>query len=267
MELTLLGEGAVMIRVSMKLVRNCLSPLVLAIGAAVIPGDLTASEIEGDYLYKVSLVRAAPGQLLELIELIKTNQPAGEKDEAGDLGPFMMRHSQGDQWDILLMYAAGDYASYFAEKRNLARAAASTFRTRFDALAAFREDMFAFGPGLDTVRVAFAENDFYHVEIFNARPGKHEDLLEERRMENTYLINIGRRANMIWRVDQGSDADSFTIGFYKSLQDYAAPAKVTDSEERNRIAIAAGFKGRDFIGIYLRELISSHHDTLAVRVR
>lgn len=239
--------------------------LLIVLGL-VWPAGLWAAEVEGEYLYKVSLVRAAPGKLLALVDLIKTRQPVGETDAAGDLGPFMMRHSQGDQWDLLLMYPADDYAIYFAEDRNAARAA-SDFRARFDSLTAFREDMFTFGPALETVQSAFTENDFYHVEIFNALPGKHEELLEERRMENAYLINIGIRPNMIWRVDQGSDADSFTIGFYKSLQEYAAPSKVTDPEEKNRIAIAAGFEGRNFIGTYLRELISSHHDTLAVSVR
>lgn len=234
--------------------------------AALGSSSVFASEVEGDYLYKVSLVRAAPGRLLELIKMIKAEQPAGREDKAGDLGPFVMRHSQGDQWDLLLMYPAEDYSSYFAEERNVARAAANGFRTRFDALVAFRADMFAFGPELELVRSAFAKNVFYHVEIFNALPGKHEELLEERRMENAYLIGIGKRPNMIWRVDQGSDADSFTVGFYTSLQDYASPAAVTDSEEQNRIAIEAGFEGREFIGTYLRELISSHHDTLAVSV-
>lgn len=255
-----------MVAVSKKALRFWLSAFGVVMGLAGIPAS-TAAGVEGDYLYKVSLVRAAPGQLLELIEMIKADQPAGREDEAGDPGPFIMRHSQGDQWDLLLMYPAKDYSSYFAEERNVARAAASAFRTRFDALVAFREDMFAFGPELDLVRSAFAENVFYHVEIFNALPGKHEALLEERRMENAYLIGIGKKPNMIWRVDQGSDADSFTIGFYTSLQDYASPAAVTDSEERNRMAIEAGFEGRDFIGTYLRELISSHHDTLAVSVR
>ena len=262
---SLLGESVVMAPVSKKSIRVWLSAFVLVMGLAGIPSSMAAG-VEGDYLYKVSLVRAAPGKLLELIEMIKANQPAGREDEAGDLGPFVMRHSQGDQWDLLLMYPAGDYGRYFAEERNVARAAASAFRTRFNALAAFKEDMFAFGPELDLVRSAFAENGLYHVEIFNALPGKHEELLEERRMENAYLIGIGKRPNMIWRVDQGSDADSFTIGFYTSLQDYAAPAAVTDSEERNRIAIEAGFEGREYIGTYLRELISRHHDTLAVSV-
>jgi len=254
-----------MVPVSKNAVRVWLSAIVVVVGLAGIPASMAAG-VEGDYLYKVSLVRAAPGRLLELIKMIKAEQPAGREDKAGDLGPFVMRHSQGDQWDLLLMYPAEDYSSYFAEERNVARAAANGFRTRFDALVAFRADMFAFGPELDLVRSAFAKNVFYHVEIFNALPGKHEELLEERRMENAYLIGIGKRPNMIWRVDQGSDADSFTVGFYASLQDYASPAAVTDSEEQNRIAIEAGFEGREFIGAYLRELISSHHDTLAVSV-
>ncbi|MEE8371094.1 MAG: hypothetical protein V3R73_03030, partial [Sphingomonadales bacterium] len=172
-----------------------------------------------------------------------------------------------DQWDLLLMFPAGDYPTYFSKVRVEQRAAAFALKREIDKLAAFREDMFAFGPDLETVTGLFKDYDFYHVEIFNALPGKHGELLDERRMENTYLEALGIRPNQIWVVDQGSDADSFTIGFYTSLLEYATPPKDIAPEEKNRLAIEAGFEGRSFIGTYLRELISAHHDTLAVSVR
>ena len=101
--------------------------------------------------------------------------------------------------------------------------------------------------------------------MFEAAPGKTDELFEQRRMENTYLAATGQTANMIFRRAAGSDVDIFTIGFHKSLEAFAAPGSVTD-EEKEAAANAAGFKGRSDISFYLRSLISGHHDTLAVKV-
>ena len=59
------------------------------------------SASEPTYLYKTKLVQAAPGKLLEVIDLLKASQ-AGFKD-AGDEQPLLMRHSQGDHWDLLIL--------------------------------------------------------------------------------------------------------------------------------------------------------------------
>jgi len=57
----------------------------------------------------------------------------------------------------------------------------------------------------------------------------------------------------------------FTIGFYEDLEAFAAPPSATE-DEREVAARDAGFKDRADISFYLRSLISSHHDTLAVKV-
>jgi len=51
------------------------------------------------YLYKTKLVQAAPGRLLDVVELHKALLT--EYRNAGDEQPLMMRHSQGDRWDLL----------------------------------------------------------------------------------------------------------------------------------------------------------------------
>ena len=53
------------------------------------------------------------------------------------------------------------------------------------ALFAFYEDHFAHGPPWAIVKSAYAANDFFHIEMFNAAPGKADELLEQRRMENS----------------------------------------------------------------------------------
>ena len=55
-----------------------------------------------DVYYKVITMRATPGKLLDLIDVIKIDLK--NFDRAGIEKPFLMRHSQGDQWDLLLIY-------------------------------------------------------------------------------------------------------------------------------------------------------------------
>lgn len=220
-------------------------------------------------LYKVSTLRAAPGELLTVIELLKAHEEAGFYEAAGDHPPYIMRHSQGDQWDLMLVQPIGTYAEYYDEDRIRRRARNSAaeegFRAALEERLSFREDLFARGPSLEIVSPAFEENDFYHIEMFHALAGETENLIQEREMENRYLEAIGNEPNLIWVRDQGSDVDVFTIGFYASLQEYAAPPALAD-EQMEAAAIEAGFEGRAFIGSYLREFLLSHHDTLAVSV-
>ena len=201
-------------------------------------------------------MRAYPGKLPELTELMKEERIKASSERA----PFLMRHSQGDQWDIMAVYPMGSYKDFFANTEM-----DNDFRKKQEGLVAFREDLFAYGPSLTAVREKFKNNNFYHIEMFNAVAGKKDELLYQRKIENDYLESIGINANFVWTGSMGSDVDAFTIGFYPSLQVYAQPNEVSD-EEANELAIKAGFEGRAYIGTYLRELISSHQDTLAVAI-
>jgi len=227
---------------------------------------------EGDYLYKVALIRAAPGRLLTLIELLKE-----ERDilrDAQEPLPFWMRHTQGDQWDLMILYPMGSFYEYFEPERTEARNLAgepkglSFQQLQFEAdlLTSYREEVFVRGPGPEVLEQLFAENDFYHAEMFVALPGRRRDLLEERRMENLYLRELGRPENLIFVREAGGPWDSFTLGFYADLQHYAVAAALGSPEEREAAAIAAGFEGADYIGNYMRRLILYHHDTLAVSI-
>lgn len=95
--------------------------------------------------------------------------------------------------------------------------------------------------------------------------GKSTELLGQRRMENVYLGGTGQTQNMIFRRAAGSDVDVFTIGFHPSLEAFAKPADATP-EQKDDAAKAAGFKELADISFYLRSLIASHQDTLAVKV-
>ncbi len=84
-------------------------------------------------------------------------------------------------------------------------------------------------------------------------------------MENAYASALGRQPTKIFTRIAGSATDGFTIGFYPDLKAYANPPETT-REQQEAAAVAAGFRGADYIGATLRELILRHHDTLAVPI-
>ena len=226
---------------------------------------------EGDFLYRVAFLRAAPGRQADLIELLKE-----ERDllrDGGELLPYWMRHTQGDQWDLMVFYPMGTFHEYYDPEKVAARDTMGEWKglslgqlqVEADLLISYREEMFVRGPGPEIMGPLFAENDFYHVEIFVALPGKRAELLEQRRMENRYLRALNRPENLIFIREAGGPWDSFTLGFYHDLQHYAQMA-VQDPDEEEKAAVGAGFESAGTIGVYMRSLILYHNDTLAVSI-
>ncbi len=241
----------------------------LVLFAAVMLTSAHAGQREGDYLYKVSTLRAAPGELENLLNWIAVLKASNYFEDAREQAPFIMRHSQGDQWDLLVITPMVSWAAYHSKsatkQRHKAAEKHSVMLALGDAFIAFDEDHFAYGPALDEIAREYAGNAFFHIEMFHAAPGKTGELVGQRRMENAYLAATGQTTNMIFRRAAGSDVDVFTIGFHESMKTFAADAPASD-EEKNQAAKDAGFKDRADISFYLRSLISGHHDTLAVKV-
>ena len=239
---------------------------------AVIIGILT-SQAESQGLYRLELVRAAPGHLLELIDVYKQRFPVIRT--AGETPPIIIRHSQGDQWDLMLIYPMGEsFSGYFSHEQLARREAAAQesgmdtgeYADRLSQLTAWREDVIVSGPSLDSVADRFAEFSYYHVEMMVALPGKYHELVREREMENEYSASIGRPGNLIFTRVLGAAWEVITIGLYRDLQHFAEPSEMTQ-DERDAAARNAGFEAVNRIGSYLRTLMSYHHDTLAGAVR
>jgi len=234
-----------------------------------LPSIGNTEELEGEYLYKVTTIRAATGALANLLEWEARLKASEYYDDAGQEKPLLMRHSQGDQWDLLVIVPMQSWTEYHSEAATQQRSTAAGKHAELLAngqqLFAFYEDHFAYGPSWSALEKAYAANGFYHIEMFMAAPDKANKLLAQRRMENTYLASTGQTPNMIFLRAGGSDVDVFTIGFHRSFEAFAAPAGVT-IEEKETAARAAGFKGLADISFYLRSLISGHHDTLATKV-
>ena len=98
--------------------RAAMALAVLTLAGTVAAAD--ASEVTGPpastkpvYLYKTTFVRAAQGKLLDLIALYKDRMAVIEA--AGEARPFWWRHTQGDQWDLMILTPMGSYAEYYAK--------------------------------------------------------------------------------------------------------------------------------------------------------
>lgn len=236
------------------------------VGEAV---DQEPDTLEGEFLYHVVMLRAAPGRLPALIELLRE-----ERDLFADVNeplPFWMRHTQGDQWDLMVIYPIGSFSEYFEPARTERRLESGTqkglseaqLKREADRVTSWRDEIFVRGPDPSVLEAAFSDNDFYHVEMFVALPGRRRELLQERRMENQYRRDVGRPQNLIFVREAGGPWDSFTLGFYRDLKHYSEGYDIAP-EVNERAAIAAGFEGADGIGTYLRRLILYHRDTLCV---
>jgi len=224
----------------------------------------SASAAEPTYLYKAKLIQAAPGKLLDVIDLLKTAQ-AGYR-EAGDEQPLLMRHSQGDRWDLMNLIPMNNYVEYYSRERTAKRAKAlKELQTKVDELVAWQEDELVRGPDVTRLE-GFAAAGLYHIEMFVALAGRRGELVREREMENAYLASLGRPRNAIFVREFGAAWDAFTLGPYRSWKHFAERDDIPP-ERSAAAARAAGFEGDDRIGPYLRSLIQSHHDTLATPVR
>lgn len=244
-------------------------PALLSIAA---PAAGSPPSPELPFLYKTTFVRAAPGKLLDLVALYKSRMAA--YDASGDERPLWWRHTQGDQWDLMLLFPMGSYTEYYSKERLSRRKKADEgstpsqkeFIRKLNVCSAWREDIFVMGPPLESVKKAFAGTSYYHIEIFIALPGKQEELFKEREMENAYQVGTGRPENMIFMRDQGATWDLFTLGCYRDLKHWASSADVP-KEKKDSAARQAGFSDPDAIGPYLRTLIDMHRDTMGVAIK
>lgn len=249
-----------------------LCTVVLLLSSATFSATTEPLSSEQTYLYKTTFIRAAPGELLDLIDLLKDRMAV--HDASGDKRPFWWRHTQGDQWDLMMLYPMESYTEYYSKERIQRRTQAQSktslsqqeFKKRFQEDVSWYEDIFVMGPPLEIVEKAFKDTSFYHCEIFIALPGKHAELFKEREMENAYLNGIGRPQNLIFTRDQGAAWDLFTLGCYKDMQHWAASSDIA-REKRQEAAIKAGFEGADKIGPYMRTLILMHRDTIGVAIK
>ncbi len=220
-------------------------------------GAISLPSVAEDYW--VTQYRAAPGKFPALLELVKST----DWSKMGEPRPIMMRHSQGNHWDLMLL---GQHTAN-CTKNAACEKAMSNFSEKTNVLADFELSFLATSPtSWAQLSELNTDSGFYHIEMFQAAAGKHKALDRQRHIENDYIEKIGQQANAVFNVTFGSDMDIFTIGFYRDMAHFAESPDLTN-EEFEVAAIEAGFKNRADISFHLRELIVGHQDTLAVKVK
>ena len=231
-----------------------------------------ASPAAPSTLYRLQMLQAAPGRLLELIDVVKKQAAlAVAGDEAA---PVIMRHSQGDHWDLAVLWPMDDWVAYYSPPRVAKREAAARASGRaptnvereLDPLVSWHEDLYMRGPSVEALRAHVKDMGLLHYEMMQALPGRREALIEERRMENAFNRNRGRGETLIFVREAGSDWDVVTLGVYRNWTQYAE-SDLIPKDKSDEAARKAGFTGADGVGPYMRTLISTHRDTLGPQVR
>lgn len=225
----------------------------LIVLCSLLLGNATAQQS-----YKVTIFRAAPGELMALIKEVKSL--SDEYYKAYNLRPALIRHSQGDHWDLMVI-------------ETLSRGAAKSENTIFTPpfgdklynLVAFHESFIAYSEQKELAEKILAEANYFHVEMFIALPAMQQKLLKQRKMENKYLEEIGRQENVIFTMNGDTPWDCFTLGGYRDIKHFAESADIP-LEVEEAAARKAGFKGVNDISPYLRSLIDTHNDTLGGRI-
>jgi hypothetical protein len=211
-----------------------------------------AQSLRGDVLFRVTLLRATPGRLLDLIAALRAGGLAAASSKA-----LVLRHAQGDHWDLMVLQPVPGYAQALKEPLALVLAP--------EGLVSWQEDEFVRGPDIDALP-GFREANLYHAEMFHALAGRRAELLKEREMENAYAGLLGRPQTAIFTRELGASWDSFTIGWYRGWKHYAERDDIP-KEKSASAAKSAGFAEVDQIGPYLRSLVLDHHDSLLTPVR
>ncbi len=220
----------------------------------------------GDQPYKVTLIRAKPGALLELIEVIKSDIDNYQNYQ--QYKPYLLRHSQGDHWDLMVINPIESLESYFSQenfgKRTKSKSIEKSYGDSYFDLISSQEEAIVLGPHIEPFEAAVSDFNLFHIEIFTALAGKQTELLKQRKMENVFYSKFDHRPNFIFTRVFGPSWDIFTLGWYEDMHDFAGPE--ISFEVEDQAAKDAGFEGVNFIGSYLRSLILKHHDTLAWKV-
>lgn len=128
----------------LSLVAALLGALLLC--APVANAQSNATEARGEY--RITMLRAAPGKWIELKTVIEGQGEAGAADAQGRMATYRVRHSQGAQWDFMLIQPIEGLESYFTAEVQAREAA---FRAKVASLSDFEEDWI---PGAESARIA-----------------------------------------------------------------------------------------------------------------
>ena len=219
-----------------------------------------ANDSEASGQYRVTMLRAAPGKWVAMKALIEGQGEAAAADTNGRIASYRMRHSQGAQWDFMLIQPIASMSQYFSDK---VQAREAEFRRTIAELADFEEDWFVTGPAHATLRQAYPQAGAFLIEMFRARAGMKQALKNSRSKENRFLAKIDTPTNFIFSGQIGADWDVMTIGFYRDFAHWGSAGNEHSAAAQEQAAREVGYSSVSELAPGLRELLTGHNDTLA----
>lgn len=219
-----------------------------------------AEDAEARGEYRVTTLRAAPGKWVAMKALIEGQGEAGAADGTGRIATYRMRHSQGAQWDFMLIQPIVGMQHYFSPE---VQAREAEFRSAIAELADFEEDWFVEGPAHATLKTAYPEAGAFLIEMFRARAGMKQALKDSRIKENGFLARIDTPTNFICTGHIGADWDVMTIGFYRDFAHWGTAGNEHSAKVQEQAARETGYSSIGDLAPGLRELLTGHNDTLA----
>ncbi len=222
-------------------------------------------------LYKFVTIQAAPGRLPDLLALYRERAPVMATN--GDELPIVVRRSQGDRWDLLVIYPVGSFTEFYSRERMARRDAAGVasgvtnamFQERLYKVIAWHEDVFAWGPPLAELRASLRGTTVAHVEMMQAMAGQHEALTRQRHMESAFNVNRGRPPLLVFTHQEGAAWDVITLAAWPDWRRYG-DAQMVAADVSEAAATKAGFTSADAVSLAASGLINTHHDTLGTFV-
>jgi len=202
-------------------------------------------------LYHAHFAKAAPGKLNDLIDAYLTAPvPAGEQK------PIILRHREGDDWDLLVLTPYGKAATTVSAAQPPADVVASYAKVR--AASERHTDSFVAGPAWAEAQKAFAGDGVYVVGVYRSANG-HRDQLAATLGKIAAADPPGRTLTL--RHVEGGPFDVIQITHYDSWNDIDGQSGA--SADRMK---AQGFATPAAASLELRQHMAEHHDTICIRV-
>lgn len=221
-------------------------------------------------LHRIQIFGTANAQAVQYIDIHHQMEEGSFFEGWSERPPFIAQQLAGDSWEILSIHPMVSYGDYFErEKLVLRREAHGRFAEQLESLSGmtkFEEDMFAAGPGIETLDREFRANKYLRIESLKIAGGTASQILETVDRWNNVRAALELPVIYPFSVDAGSDVDIVFISFYPSREavfgDHDISMKRLDDAAKQ-----AGFDSYAEIESAIASSAYSHSSSVAEIVR
>ena len=216
--------------------------LAVALCAGLAPVPSSAQTPDGQELYHAHFVKAALGKLNDLIDAY-----AAAPVPAGEQKPIVLRHREGDDWDLLVLtpFGKADHTVTAAIPADV-----QALYAKFRASSERHDDSFVSGPAWSQAQKVFGTDTsgVYIVGLYRSANG-HRDQMVDALNKIAASGPVGRTLTLTHV--EGGPFDVIQIAHYNAWNDIDAPA--------------AGQASPLAQSLELRQHMAEHRDTICIR--